>query len=453
MLPNNWERKLVDLNIRDLHESDIKWADYVFISAMSVQAESVANVIHKCQRFNARIVAGGPLFTGDPDAYGHVDHLILNEAEVTFPMFLSDLNKGHAGRIYGTEEFADLNDSPPPDYSLIDASDYAQLSIQYSRGCPYSCDFCEITVLLGQKVRVKTTRQILLELTNIYNTGFRGNVFFVDDNFIGNRYLLKRELLPAIYDWNRGHNFPFTFTTEASINLSDDPDLMKGMAEAGFEKVFIGIETPDDEGLKECDKKLNIERNLLKSVGAIHSAGIEVSAGFIVGFDSDTTGVFQRQIDFIQQSGIITAMVGLLNAPSRTKLYQRLRKEGRILNTHRGDNTNYSMNFIPKMNKEVLLKGYQMILSSIYSSRAYYLRLKKFLADFSPGAKVKTRLTYGRILALLRSAIYIGVLSKGRVYYWKLFMWSLFRRPKLFPMAITYSIYGYHFRKVYRIDK
>lgn len=452
LLPSEWERKLVDLNVLALKDADILWADYVFIGAMSVQADSAAEIIERCQNLNARIVAGGPLFTGDPEPYMHLDHLVLNEAEITFPQFLGDLRHNRPRKIYQTHGFADMRLSPPPDYTLIKASNYAQLSLQYSRGCPYSCDFCEITALLGRKVRVKTTEQILHELTNIYLTGHRDNVFFVDDNFIGNRQLLKKSLLPEIAQWNKALGHPFTFTTEASIDLSSDPELMRLMVEAGFEKVFVGIETPEEESLIECDKMLNVKHNLLDSVEVIQAAGIEVSAGFIVGFDSDTSKVFQGQIDFIQQSGIITAMVGLLNAPNRTPLYKRLKDEGRILYNSGGDNTDYSMNFIPKMNKELLLSGYQQILYGIYSSKAFYLRLKKFLNTFSPGPIIKRRLNRERILALLRSMFYIGILSKGRLYYWKLFWWSLLKKPLLFPMAITYSIYGYHFKKIYRIS-
>jgi radical SAM superfamily enzyme YgiQ (UPF0313 family) len=214
----------------------------------------------------------------------------------------------------------------------------------------------------------------------------------------------------------------------------------------------VGIETPDEECLKECNKKLNTGRNLLESVAEIQSAGIEVSAGFIVGFDNDTSTIFQRQIDFIQQSGIITAMVGLLNAPSRTKLYKRLKEEGRILWTHEGDNTNYSMNFTPKMNKEKLLEGYQNIVHSIYSSKAYYERLKGFLTHFRPRVVNRGRINAENMMALLRSIFYLGILDKSRIYYWKLIFWSLRRRPDMIPLAVTYSIYGYHFRKVYRID-
>lgn len=452
MLPDEWTKKVVDMNCHSLDDFHISWADYVFISAMSVQSDSTSVIIRRCKDLNTKIVAGGPLFTGDPDSFGHVDHLVLNEAEITLPMFLTDLRKGTPGRIYRTEEFADLQNSPAPDYSLIRVSEYAQLSIQYSRGCPFNCEFCEITALLGHKVRTKKSSQILHELENIYHAGFRGNVFFVDDNFIGNKDKLKTDLLPAISRWNSSHKHPFSFTTESSIDLSDDPELMKAMAEASFDKVFVGIETPDEAGLKECNKRLNLKRDLIESVRRIQSAGIEVTAGFIVGFDSDKSGIFQRQVDFIQQSGIITAMVGLLNAPSRTRLYKRLSSEGRIIGKSGGDNTNYSMNFIPKMNKEKLLEGYQHILTNIYSSKAYHLRLVGFLKNFSPGVKSKTQITWEKLRALFHSMLVIGVLDKGRRYYWKLVFWSLFNRPKMLPLAITYSIYGYHFRKVYHIN-
>jgi radical SAM superfamily enzyme YgiQ (UPF0313 family) len=452
MLPPAWKRKLVDLNVRSLRDSEIRWADFVFIGAMSVQGASARRLIERCKMLETKMVAGGPLFTGDPDSWSDIDHLVLNEAELTLPRFLKDLEDGRPEKIYSSEEFAVMEKSPPPDYSLIRTSDYAQLSLQYSRGCPHDCEFCEITALLGRKVRLKSTRQIIEELDIIYHTGFRGNIFFVDDNFIGNRKRLKQELLPSISDWNRKHKYPFDFTTEASIDLSDDAELMSAMAEAGFVKVFVGIETPDEVCLKECNKRLNTGRNLLESVGDIQSAGIEVSAGFIVGFDNDTSTTFQRQIDFIQQSGIITAMVGLLNAPSRTHLYKRLKKEGRILRTHGGDNTDYTMNFIPKMNKDLLLEGYQEIVSSIYSLKPYHERLKRFLKDFKPLNIMRGRLSGGNIMALIRSVLYLGILDKGRIYYWKLFFWSLFRRPALFPMAMTYSIYGYHFRKVYGIS-
>jgi len=451
MLPPLWEKKVVDLNVTSLREKDIMEADYVLISAMSVQSASVSRVIEVSKIHGTKIIAGGPMFTGDPDSYLHLDHLILNEAEITLPQFLSDLEKGCPRQVYSTDAFADLSLSPTPDYSLIDISDYAQLNLQYSRGCPFDCEFCEITSLLGRKVRTKSSDQILGELDTIYRTGYRGNLFLVDDNFIGNRHKLKKDLLPAMSRWNDLHGSPFTFTTEASIDLADDPELMHRMVDVGFEKVFVGIETVEQESLAECNKAHNMDRDLTESVRKIQSAGIEVSAGFIVGFDSDTPGVFQRQINFIQQTGIITAMVGLLNAPNRTRLYQRLWKEGRIHEGFDGNNTNNSMNFTPKMEQEKLLAGFKSINQTIYSSRVYYERLKQFLGRFQPGVKASRRKTGDQVMAFVRSVYYIGILSRDRIHYWKLFIWSLLYKPKMFPLAITYSIYGYHFRKVYQI--
>jgi radical SAM superfamily enzyme YgiQ (UPF0313 family) len=451
MLPEGWKKRVTDLNTGPLHDKDLKWADYVFISAMSIQKASVEEVVERCRQSGVKIVAGGPLFTGDPAPFMHLDHLLLNEAEITLPLFLSDLEKGVAHRLYRTDQFADIRQTPPPDYSLVKISNYSQLSLQYSRGCPYNCEFCEITALLGRKVRIKTPEQVILELDTIYRTGFKGSVFFVDDNFIGNRHVLKKELLPQIIQWSRAHRNPYSFTTEASINLSDDPELMELMAEACFERIFVGIETVNEESLAECNKNHNLGRNLVDSVHRIQKTGMEVTGGFIVGFDHDPPNIFQKQIEFIQQSGIITAMVGLLNAPWHTRLYERLNREGRIIDSFDGNNTNLSMNFIPKMNREKLQDGYQQILQAIYSSKAYYKRLLHFLKNFRPGVQNQRRIDAGRILALFRSLIYIGIFSRGRIYYWRLFFWSLLHRPRLFPMAITYSIYGYHFRKLYGI--
>lgn len=450
MLPGDWNKKLVDLNVTSLQDANILWADYVFIGAMSIQSASVHQIIERCKQHKKKIVAGGPLFTGEPERFPDVDHLVLNEAEITLPLFLEDLRRNALKKIYRTEKYADMSLSPIPDYSLIDASKYAQLGIQYSRGCPYNCEFCEITSLLGHRFRTKSTEQILRELENIYQTGFRGNVFFVDDNFIVNRNKLKNDLLPLMIKWAAEQGYPFYYITEASIDLSDDEQLMQQMAVAGFVKVFVGIETPDEASLEECNKNLNKDRDLIESVNRIQSAGIEVAAGFIVGFDNDSPGTFQRQIDFIQKSGIITAMVGLLNAPNNTRLYKRLSDEGRILQKSSGDNTDYSMNFIPKMDKKLLLNGYQTIIRNIYSSKAYHERVIRFLRMYKPNIKLQTRLTFGKIMALLRSIVLLGIVNKSRIYYWKLFFWSLFNRPGSFSLAITYSICGYHFRKVFR---
>ena len=339
MLPEKWHKKLVDLNIESLRKKDILWADYVFISAMNIQAESTKEVIKMCKSLDKKIVAGGPLFTEEPENFKMVDHLILNEAELTLPDFLNDLELGNPKHIYQSEGFANLTDTPLPDYTLVKTSKYNTMNLQFTRGCPFNCEFCDITALFGHKVRMKTTEQIINELEAIYIIGWRGHVSFVDDNFIGNKKIIKTDLLPAIINWMENKNHPFTFSTEASINLSDDDELMELLTKAGFSSVFIGIETTELASLTECRKTQNKNRNLLESVHKIQKYGLEVSGGFIVGFDNDSPSVFQKQIDFIRESGIISAMVGLLNAPRKTMLYKRLKQEGRITSEPTGNNT------------------------------------------------------------------------------------------------------------------
>ena len=437
------------MNVSALENSDIQWADWVMISAMAVQSASVRDVIRRCREQDTTIVAGGPLFTEEFDRFQEVDHLVLNEAEITLPQLIEDWNRSVPQKIYQTRLFADLKFTPMPDYSLLDLRRYAMAGIQYSRGCPFNCEFCDITALFGHKVRTKSPEQIVDELDLLFDSGWRGPVFFVDDNFIGHKRRLKDALLPAIILWMQQHKYPFNFTTEASIDLSDDKELMEQMVEAGFAKVFVGIETPEEGCLTECNKIQNNKRDLLHSVHIIQGSGMEVTGGFIVGFDNDPPNIFQRQIDFIQSSGIITAMVGLLNAPRLSNLYKRLYKEGRIINSFSGDNTDYSMNFVPAMNKSDLMAGYQKIIQNIYSGRAYYQRVKSFLKHYHPPLAPRVELKLNNILALIKSIVYLGILRKHQRYYWQLLFWSLFQKPRVFPLAVTYSIYGYHFRKVF----
>lgn len=450
LLPSHWEKRLVDLNVEQLNTRDILWADFVFIGAMSIQLNSALEIIEKCKSYGKKIVAGGPLFTEDFEKFPMVDHLVLNEAEITLPLFLSDLEAGTPQKIYHSTEFADITTSPAPDYSLIKKSKYSSISIQYSRGCPFNCDFCDITALLGHKSRIKTTTQIINELENIYAFGWRGDLFFVDDNFIGNKPVLKNDLLPAMIIWMQEHRNPFVISTEASINIADDPDLMKLMTRAGFSTVFIGIETPHETSLAECNKVQNKNRNLLESVKKVQAAGMEVLGGFIVGFDSDLPTIFKQQIEFIQKSGIVSAMIGLLNAPTKSKLYQKLIAEGRILNKMSGDNTDSSTNIIPKMHIADLIAGYHEVIRGIYAGKPFYKRVRQFLTDFEPQVKKRTNINFNKAMALVKSIFIIGIYDNNRKYYWRLFFWTLFKRPKLFPLAITYSIYGYHYKRVFK---
>jgi len=315
LLPKEWSKKLVDMNVTPLGDRDIEWADLVFVSAMSIQKASVEEVIGRCKRLGVAVVAGGPLFTTDHEGFKGIDHLVLNEAEVTLPLFLRDLENGRAKRLYTSREFPDLERTPIPLWELIDMKKYATMSIQYSRGCPFNCEFCDISVLYGRKVRTKNKDRLLAELESLYAHGWRGDVFFVDDNFIGNRRALKAEILPAIIEWMENRKYPFCFNTEASVDLSDDERLMQLMVNAGFISVFVGIETPNEESLAECNKVQNKNRDLIGSVKKLQRSGLYVTGGFIVGFDNDPPSIFERLIAFIQESGIVTAMVGLLNAP------------------------------------------------------------------------------------------------------------------------------------------
>jgi len=448
MLPEEWNKRLIDMNAIGLSDEDILWADYVFVSAMSVQSESANKVIERCKKLNAKIVAGGPLFTSSPEYYDNVDHLILNEAEITLPRFLKDLKEGNPKQKYTSDEWADISTTPIPLWDLISMNNYTSMNLQYSRGCPYDCDFCDITVLYGRRPRTKTKEQVITELDSLYSTGWRGPVFFVDDNFIGNKVKLKKEILPAIAEWSNKNKNPFYFNTEASINLADDDELMKLMAKASFEAVFIGIESPNEASLVECNKTQNRNRDLIASVKKIQAEGLEVQAGFIVGFDNDHPGIFEELTNFIQQSGIVTAMVGLLNAPKGTKLEKRLENEGRLLGDFNGNNTDYSINFIPAMNSTMLMDGYKKIVNTIYSPKYFYERVMRFLKDFEPKKKKVFHLNPNYIMALFRSIFKLGVIGEERIYYWKLFLWTLFRKPQLFSLAILFAIYGFHFKKI-----
>ncbi|MBN1643802.1 MAG: B12-binding domain-containing radical SAM protein [Dehalococcoidales bacterium] len=449
MLPSQWEKKLVDMSCSRLKDADIKWADYVLISAMIVQRESTHQIIARCKALGKKTVAGGPLFTTEPEEFDEIDYLVLNEAEVTLPLFLADLEKGCARHIYTSQERPDITKTPIPTWSLIKMNKYSAMNIQYSRGCPFDCEFCDIVILNGHKPRTKNTEQVLLELDALYDGGWRGSVFFVDDNFIGNKKKLKEEVLPALVRWRKTKRQPPSFFTEASINLADDDDLMRLMVKAGFDRVFIGIETPNEDSLVECNKTQNRNRDLVAAVKKIQNFGMEVQGGFIVGFDNDPSSIFHKQIEFIQKSGIVTAMVGLLNAPRGTRLYERLKKENRIVEGFSGDNTDCSMNFVPKMKTEALIAGYKNILNTIYAPKQYYERIATFLKEFHPHYQIKGyQLKWSHVVGLFRSIWALGVVDKGRKYFWRFILKVLVKRPKVFPLSLILSAYGFHFRKV-----
>ncbi len=448
MLPREWDKKLVDLNVRNLRDRDIEWADYVFIGAMAVQKDSVKDVIKRCQKLGTKIVAGGPLFTTGHEEFDEIDHFVLNEAEITLPLFLEDLRNGQAKHIYTTDRWADIKETPLPRWELINAKKYSSMAIQYSRGCPFDCEFCDIVVLNGHTPRTKGAEQLLKELDEFYKRGWKSSVFIVDDNFIGNKKKLKVEILPAVIEWMKKRRKPFSLFTEASINLADDEELVRLMVKANFNMVFIGIETTHEDSLAECSKMQNRNRDMVASVKKLQNHGLQVQGGFILGFDNDPASIFENMISFIQKSGIVTAMVGLLNAPRGTKLYRRLKKEKRLLSDFTGDNTDCTMNFVPRMEHKNLINGYKKVIDTIYAPKQYYERVKTFLKEYKPKSAKVVSLEFEQVMAFIKSVWFLGIIGRGRRYYWRLLAWTLARRPKSFSLSVVLAIYGFHFRKV-----
>ena len=360
LLPRDCERRLVDLNIERLKDSQIEWADMVFITGMLAQKESLHEVVQRCKRMGKKIVLGGPYVTSTIEELPDADHIFQGEAETTLPQFFKDLARGEAKRTYKALERPPMSLAPVPDFAIANLKKYSCMSLQYSRGCPFSCEFCDIIEIYGRVPRTKSNQQILAEFDALKKLDWRGPVFIVDDNFIGNKKHV-RMLLPEVIEWQKQNGYPFSLLTEASVNLADDSDLLTAMKDAGFRRVFLGIETPVEESLKEAQKSQN-RGNLLDSVRRIQNHGMEVMAGFIVGFDNDPEDIFERQIEFIRQSAIPMAMVGMLNALPDTQLWKRLEREGRLLGADAtGNNTIATVNFIPKMDVEKLITGYQRI--------------------------------------------------------------------------------------------
>ncbi len=448
LLPKEFAVRLVDLNVTPLRPADLQWATYAFISAMTVQEPSARQVIARCRAAGVHTVAGGPLFTSQPETFPEVDHLVLNEAELTLPPFLADLAAGHPQRIYRSGEFADVTQSPTPRFELADLQRYVQAPIQYSRGCPFNCEFCDVTALFGHRPRIKTVPQILAELQLLRDLHWKGTVFFVDDNLIGNKRHLKNELLPALIDYQR-RGRPTLFNSQASINIADDPELLRLLGKAGFDTVFIGVETPDPQSLAECQKSQNVNRDLLADIRTIHAAGIQVQGGFILGFDHDSPLSFGRLVEFIQAAGIVTAMVGLLQAVAGTRLYDRMKKESRLQADFTGDNV-AATNIISLMDPAVLASGYAHVLRSLYSPRGYYQRLRTFLRHYKAPV-VKMPFRREDVPALMRSFLYLGFIGRERLQYWRLLIWTTFHRPSLFPTAVQLAILGQHYRRVCEI--
>ena len=448
MLPRSWERRLVDLNVEQLNASDIQWADMVFATAMLVQKDSLRQVIAQCKAQCKRVVVGGPYVTTTTEDLLEVDHIFQGEAETTLPEFVKDLERGEAKRIYKAAERPPLSLTPVPDFYLANLKRYSAMSVQYSRGCPFQCEFCDIIEIYGRIPRTKSNQQIVSELDALLKAGWRGPVFIVDDNFIGNKKNVK-QMLPHLVAWSEEHRYPFSFMTEASVNLAEDEPLLDTMRSAGFRRVFLGIETPIEESLRETKKGQNLHRSLLDSVKRIHSHGLEIMAGFIVGFDSDPEDVFDRQIDFIRASKIPLAMVNLLSALPDTQLWRRLKSEGRLLSEASGNNSDCSLNFVPKMNPVRLVEGYKQVMRTIYNPAEYYSRALDCLKEVAQsGAGSRGTTLKGDIATLSRVVLKLGVRDPARLEFWRYIRRVLLEHRTKFARAVMLAAMGYHLRKL-----
>lgn len=446
MLPPEWELKLADLNVGRLKDDDLRWADYVMIGAMIVQKDSVREIVARCAALKKTVIAGGPLFTTGHESFPEIQHFVLGEAEEVMPRVVEDMRNGRLQPIYRATGRPEITGTPVPRWDLINFRHYVTMSVQFSRGCPFDCEFCDIIVMNGRVPRTKTPDQLIAELEALRRRGWKDMVFVVDDNFIGNKGRTKA-LLRALIEWRQRTRPGIGFLTEASMNLADDPELCALMVEAGFKKVFVGIETPSVEALEECHKLQNRNRDLVASVQTLQRAGLEVMGGFIVGFDSDKSDIFKRQFEFIQRSGVATAMVGLLSALPQTRLWKRLKHEGRLVAESTGNNSDATLNFKPKLNREFLQSGYRELVKKLYEPRHYYQRIRTFLKSHRPTGP-RLHLSCADIIAFLKSFWVLGVWHRGRVGYWRLFWGTLLRHPRQFPHAIELAILGYHFRRV-----
>lgn len=448
LLPPSCEKRLVDLNIESLKTSQIEWADTIFITGMLAQKKSLHEVVERCRKLGKRIVLGGPYVTSTIEELPYADHIFQGEAETTLPEFFEDLERGAAKRTYKAPERPPMSITPVADFGIVNMKKYSCMSVQYSRGCPFSCEFCDIIEIYGRVPRTKSNQKILAEFDALNRLGWRGPLFIVDDNFIGNKKNV-RLLLPALIEWQKKHGYPFSLLTEASVNLADDDDLLAAMREAGFRRVFLGIETPVEESLKEAQKPQN-RGNLLHAVRKIQSYGMEVMAGFIVGFDNDPDDIFERQIEFIRESAIPLAMVGMLNALPDTQLWKRLEKEGRLLGDDAtGNNTIATVNFIPKMDVDTLIAGYQRIMRTIYKPSEYYRRALDSLGRV-PQDVPEAHQYHGlkAVSAFLRIAFKLGVLDAERREFWRFFLKALRTHRDRMTELLRHAAMAYHFRKL-----
>ncbi|HEX7295764.1 MAG TPA: B12-binding domain-containing radical SAM protein, partial [Pyrinomonadaceae bacterium] len=419
----------------------------VLITGMLVQKNSIKDVVKRSKARGKRVVVGGPYITTTSDDVPEADHIFVGEAETTLPLFVEELAAGCARRRYEAAERPPLSTTPLAHFHLANLKRYSAMCVQYSRGCPFSCEFCDIIEIYGRVPRTKSNQQMLAEFDALRDLNWRGLVFIVDDNFIGNKKNV-RQLLPEIAAWQKRNGYPFSLLTESSVNLADDQPLLEDMREAGFRRVFLGIETPVKESLKEAQKSQN-RGDLLDSVKRIQSYGMEVMAGFIVGFDNDPEDIFERQIEFIRKSAIPLAMVGLLNALPGTQLWNRLDREGRLLGEASGNNTSCTLNFKTRMDPTVLVRGYQTIMRTIYSPREYYQRaLESMKRTDREVVEPQQYNLISSFTALVRVLLKLGVFDSKRIDFWRFITHALIKDKARIAETLRLAAMGYHFRQL-----
>ncbi|NOZ87930.1 MAG: DUF4070 domain-containing protein [Deltaproteobacteria bacterium] len=452
-LPLDWDMRLVDLNISPVEDRDLYWADVVLMGGMLVQMDSMRMVIDRARRIGRPIVVGGPAPTTSPELFSDVDLIVQGEVENREDELIDAISslKAHGLAaepgpavpvcLGAPENHPDMKKAMAPRFDLLDIGKYTSMSIQYSRGCPFNCEFCDIVEIFGHASRVKTDDQVINELTILNRLGFQGSIFFVDDNFIGNKRAV-RTLLPKIADWQEANGRPFDFYTEASINLADDPALIQNMINAGFRSIFVGIETPSTEALQEAGKKQNLAVNLQEAIDSLTKCGLEVMGGFIVGFDTDTPAIFEAQRTFIQSCAIPLAMIGILIALPETALWRRLEKEGRLREVTNGDQFGRP-NFIPAMDERTLIEGYRNLLADLYDPKAYYARCENYIKKAAP-LPTSGKEGVEDLKNLMRAVYKIGIRSKRRKLFWRLLGKAINSSPHTLKWAIIHAVQGEH---------
>ena len=453
MFPPEYDLRVVDMNVSPLEDADLEWADMVFTSTMIVQRVSLQTVIERCNRAGVPVVAGGPHPTTFHDEISGVDHFVLDEVEEIFPEFLRDLENGTAKARYREPRKPDVTQTPIPRFDLIDLKAYHSMCVQFSRGCPFDCEFCDITKLYGRVPRTKTPEQMVNEFESLYGLGWRGPLFLVDDNFIGNkRDALK--LLPVVAEWQKARGYPFPLFTEATVNLARMDELMDAMIEAGFNSVFLGIETPTPKALLKTKKPQNVNKQeehfLLNAVRKIQHKGMQVQGGFILGLDDDDEGVFDAQIDFIQEAGIPMAPIYMLGAVKGTNLYNRLKAENRLLDGPIEIDAT-ALNFKPEMNPKTLVEGYQRVTTTIYDPTLenYFTRCLTLFEHLKPVPHLQKPKSKNALFLDLMG-VRRRLSSKQLPAYNKFIAKVSKAHPRMLPEAIRLAAMGYHFERVTR---